>query len=220
VVQAAGYTASLTGGNVNEPSSLAGRGVHPDPAAVPDLAGSEPLNPRDRPAGRRPQVDTFFGAPRADVGVHVEIRETVEGVDPEEAMAWWTDFREGRVDHAFVRGAERRVHETGDAHVIEDRVRWLGLPVFTERVRAQERGNTVQLLGENTWATFRARYTFEHTFDPEGTEIRLAADIEGRGPLSWVDALSRPLVVRILGWDLSHHVDDMRRDLVGASSPT
>jgi hypothetical protein len=150
--------------------------------------------------------------------VRVEVQETVAGIEPEQALEWWTDYREGPVDHAFVRGARRRVHETDRAHMIEDRVRWLGLPVFTERVRAQQRGNKVQLLGENTWATFRARYTFEPTFDPQGTEIRLVADIEGKGPLSWVDRLTRPLVARVLRWDTRHHVEHMREDLgpVGA----
>lgn len=146
--------------------------------------------------------------------MRVEIRDIAEDVDPEQALDWWTDYQDGEVDHAFVRGARRRVHEEADAHMIEDRVRWLGIPVFTERVRAQTRGNTVQLLGENTWATFRARYTFEPHFDPDGTEIQMVADIEGRGPLSWVDRLTRPVVVRILEWDLGHHIEQMRADLL------
>jgi hypothetical protein len=100
------------------------------------------------------------------------------------------------------------------AHVIEDRVEWLGLPVFTERVRAQQRGNTVKLLGENTWATFRARYTFEPTFDPEGTQVSLVADVEPRGPLSWISGATRPIVERILRWDTRHHLEEMREELV------
>jgi hypothetical protein len=145
--------------------------------------------------------------------VRVEIEETVAGVDPDEALDWWTDYREGSEDHGFIRGADRRVVEEGQAHMIEDRVEWLGLPVFTERVRAQQRGNTVQLLGENTWATFRATYTFDHTFDPEGTEVRLVADIEGRGPLSWVQSVTRPVVERVLRWDTRRHLAEMREDV-------
>lgn len=146
--------------------------------------------------------------------MRVELRTRAEGVQPEEALEWWTDYREGSIDHAFVPGAHRRLHEGERAQMIEDRVRWLGVPVFTERVRAQQRGNTVKLLGENTWATFRARYTFEPVFDPEGTEILLVADVEGRGPLSWVQGLTRPLVVGLLRWDTRRHVEQMREDLL------
>lgn len=146
--------------------------------------------------------------------MRVELEDTVAGVDPERALSWWTDYREGQRDHTFVPGIERRVMEEQRAHVIEDRVEWLGLPVFTERVRAQQRGNTVKLLGENTWATFRARYTFEPTFDPEGTQVSLVADVEPRGPLSWISGATRPIVERILRWDTRHHLEEMREELV------
>lgn len=145
--------------------------------------------------------------------VRVEFEETVEGIVPEVALAWWTDYQEGEVDHSFVRGAQRSVRGETDAVMIEDRVEWLGLPVFTERVRAQPRGNKVELLGENTWATFRARYVFEHIFEPEGTLVRVSADIDGRGPLGWMDSLTRPIAVKILRWDTRKHLEEMQADL-------
>lgn len=166
----------------------------------------EVLQPISRPATLNPE-----GAVRGRVRLRVE--DTVPGIDPERARAWWTDFREGRHDHRFVPGARRSLEERPDGVVIEDRVRWLGLPVFSERVRATERGNKVELVGENTWARFRARYVFEHTFDPEGTLVRLTAAIEAKGPLSWVQGLAKPLVRWFLGWDLGKHLEDLQSDL-------
>lgn len=151
--------------------------------------------------------------------MRLRVEQTVEGVEPDEAMAWWTDFSPGREDHGFVPGAHRRVQEMDEGTLIEDRVRWLGLTVFTERVRAHERGNKVELVGENSLATFRARYVFEHTFDPDGTLVRLVADISGRGPLTWVERLARPLVSWILRWDTRKHLDDMHEDLAPDPSP-
>lgn len=159
---------------------------------------------------------TFFRLQALDGTVRVEIEETVEGVGPDQALAWWTDYREGPHDHGFLLEADRHVVEEPEAAMIEDRVEWLGLPVFSERVRAQQRGNTVKLLGENTWATFRATYTFEHTFEPEGTEVRLVADVEGRGPLAWVQSAARPIVEGILRRDTRRHLDEMRADLAEA----
>lgn len=148
--------------------------------------------------------------------VRVEIEHAVEGVEPDRALAWWTDFREGRADHSFVPGARRRVTELGGGARIHDRVVWLGIPVFSERVEARTRGNTVQLVGENTFARFEARYLFEHAFDPDGTRLTLTGRIELKGLLSWLDRLARPIVVRVLAWDTVKHLEQMREQLAGA----
>lgn len=145
--------------------------------------------------------------------MRVQVEQRVPGVDPDRAMAWWTDYREGRRDHGFVPGATRRVRERPEGTLVEDRVRWLGVTVFSERVRVQARGNKVELVGENTWARFRARYVFEHAFDPDGTRVRLTADVRGRGPLAWVQGLARPLATAVLRWDTRRHLEQMREDL-------
>jgi len=144
----------------------------------------------------------------------VSLEHTARGIDPDQALAWWTDFRPGRHDHDFVPGARRRVRDAGpEGTVIEDAVRWLGLRVFSERVTAKQRGNKVQLVGENTFSTFRARYVFEHGFDPEGLVLRLSATIDLKGPLSYLEPVAKPIVERILAWDTDNHLEQMREAL-------
>lgn len=151
--------------------------------------------------------------------MRLRIEETVEGIEPEAALAWWTDFQDGPHDHAFVPGARRRVRSTEGGFVIRDEVGWLGIPVFREEVEARPRGNKVELVGENTWARFRARYVFEHDFDPEGTLVRLTAEIDGKGPLSWVQRLVQPIVRAVLRWDTRKHLEQMRDELAASSDP-
>lgn len=140
----------------------------------------------------------------------MELEDEAPGVEPEAALAWWADVREGPHDHAFVPGATRRVlHADERGFEVVDVVRWLGVPVFSEHTVARVRGNTVQLTGENTFARFEARYRFEHTFDPEGTRLVLAGTVDLKGPLSWVEGLARPVVERILAWDTAGHVEQM-----------
>lgn len=146
-------------------------------------------------------------------GVRLEIDERVDGVEPERALAWWTDFRSGEHDHGFVPGARRGILEDGpEGTLIADEVRWFGLPVFRERVRARVRGNTVQLDGENTFARFQGRYRFEHVFEPEGTRVVLAARIHLKGPLRWLERLGRPLIRTVLRWDTRKHLEQMAEE--------
>lgn len=142
--------------------------------------------------------------------MRVEIEGQAPGVEPGAAIAWWIDVREGHEDHAFVPGARRRVLEA-DEHGFEvvDRVRWLGVPVFHEHTLARVRGNTVQVRGSNTFASFEARYRFEHAFEPEGTRVTLEASVELRGPLSVLERPARPIVGRILDWDTRRHLEQM-----------
>lgn len=148
--------------------------------------------------------------------MRVQIEQTVPGVEPDAALAWWSDFRSGRHDHRFVPGARRRVHAVDSQTTeIHDTVRWLGLPVFREHVLAQVRGNTVQLSGENTFARFEGRYRFEPVFDPEGTQLTLEATIDLKGPLAWIETLARPLVLAVLRWDTRRHLDEMADALRG-----
>ncbi len=146
--------------------------------------------------------------------MRVHLVERVDHVDPQQALAWWTDFQPGEHDHAFVPGAHRRILQDGERGAeILDTVTWLGLTVFRERVHARQRGNTVQLSGENTFARFSGRYRFEHVFEPEETEAALEATIDLKGPLAWIDTLAFPFVRWILRWDTRHHADQMRQAL-------
>lgn len=177
--------------SLRRPTAIAG--ALPRRAAVPALG-----------------TTTYFPDRRLRARVHVTVEETVEGVEPSVARAWWSDFREGHTDHGFVPGAERRiVEDDGSTTVMVDRVRWLGVPVFTERARAQVRGNTVQFSGENTLARFRGRYRFEPVFEPEGTKIVLEATIKPKGALSWIEGLTRPIAEWIVRWDLRKHAEDL-----------
>lgn len=141
--------------------------------------------------------------------MHVDLRETVQGVTPERALDWWMDFRDGHDDHAFVPGARRRVLErAADAVVLEERVRPLGLPLFHERVSVRREGHAARFRGDNTYATFEGEYAFEP--GPEGgTTARLVADVTLKKP--WM--APRALVERVLRVDLKGHLRQMRKDL-------
>lgn len=146
--------------------------------------------------------------------MRVLVEQSVPGVEPGAALAWWTDFRPGPQDHSFVPGAHREVHPADERAIeIHDTVRWLGLVVFRERVIVQTRGNTVQLSGENTFARFEGRYRFEPTFEPTGTRVTLEATIDLKGPLAWIERLLRPLVLGVLRWDTGKHLEEMRAAL-------
>lgn len=149
--------------------------------------------------------------------MRVELEARAEGVEPAAAIAWWIDVREGHEDHAFVPGARRRVLDADEGGFeVVDRVRWLGVPVFSEHTIARVRGNTVQVRGSNTFASFEARYRFEHGFEPEGTRLTLEANVDLRGPLSALERPARPIVERVLAWDTRRHVEQMVEGLTEA----
>lgn len=152
--------------------------------------------------------------------MHVRTERTIEGIPPARAASWWTDVRDGGTDHGFVPGATRHVlHADEHGFEVTDHVRWLGIPVFTEHATARVRGNTVHVVGENTYARFEARYRFEHAFEPEGTRLVLEAFVDPRGPLSWVSSLLEPLVERILAWDTDKHAAQLERDVTSPVPP-
>jgi hypothetical protein len=147
--------------------------------------------------------------------VHVELREEVPGVAPADALAWWSDFQEGHVDHAFVHGQRRTVTREGEGAVrMEDAVRWSGVTVFRERTVARVVGDAVVFEGENSLSTFRGAYSFEPGGD-DGTLVRLHATITLRSGLRWSAPIARLVARAILVADLRAHAREMARDLSG-----
>ena len=140
--------------------------------------------------------------------MRVELSERVEGVAPGEALAWWMDFREGRVDHAFVPGAHRRVLDRSDSFaVLEETVQPLGVTLFRERLSVHRVGNAAKFEGTNNYAEFEGEYVFEESAG--GTLVRLVADVRLRKP--WV--APKALVEAVLKHDLRWHAREMRKDL-------
>lgn len=145
--------------------------------------------------------------------MHVRVEQTVPGVVPRDAARWWSDFREGRADHAFVPGNERRIVERGASHVtMTERTRWLGITVFRESTTAWPRETEVGFAGQNGLAVFQGTYCFEPA--SEGTRIVLDANIRLRGGLAWTDVAAKPLAEVILRADLRAHAKDMRREVI------
>lgn len=146
--------------------------------------------------------------------MQITLQRVVPGVAPEAALAWWSDFHDGRHDHPTVPGQRRRVETSGDgAFAMEDEVRWLGVPVFRERTTARRVQDGVVFEGVNGFARFRGSYMFAAV--EGGTQVTLAAQVELRGALRWTDRLARPIVERILRADLAMHAREMARDLSG-----
>lgn len=148
--------------------------------------------------------------------MHVDIARHVPRVAPERALAWWTDFQDGRADHGFLPRVERRVHERDAAHArMSDRFRILGLELFREDVRAWRDGSVVRFEGANNFAEFTGAYSFEPADGPggSGTRIRLEADIELKKTLRPLAVPAKPLVRAILVADLRGHAREMARDL-------
>lgn len=142
------------------------------------------------------------------------MRQLVRGVAPADAVRWWADFQEGRVDHRFVPATQRRILARSRGGVtMEDVTRVLGVQVFRESVTSYVDAREVRFHGQNDFAAFSGRYAFEPERD--GTRIRLDADIRLRRALAWADVAAKPLVLAILKVDLAGHATDMRRDLKG-----
>lgn len=143
------------------------------------------------------------------------------GVAPEAAVAWWSDFREGDVDHAFLPGAKRRIlgHSGGEV-TMEDRMGVGPVKLFFEQARARVDGRVVRFSGTNTFATFEGSYSFVEA--PAGTLVRLDAMVRLRKGLRWSEAVARRVAEVVLRQDLRHHVEEMERDLArrdGKKSP-
>ncbi len=144
--------------------------------------------------------------------MRIELERTVAGVAPERAIAWWRDFQEGHIDHAFMPGESRHIVITdGERTMMEDTLRWGPLTLFRERTTVRDGPGAVHFEGKNNFATFDGSYTF--TPEADGVRIALRADIHLRGALRLTEAVARPVVRAILVADLKGHAADMARDL-------
>lgn len=145
--------------------------------------------------------------------MHLVLERDAPGVDASAALDWWTDFREGRADHAFLPGATRRILEQepdGRVH-IEERVQLAGLPVMRERWTGWREARAFRFAGRNTYSAFHGAYSFLPSRG--GTLVRLEAEIVLRPALRWAVALARPVARAILQKDLRGHVEEMVADL-------
>lgn len=146
--------------------------------------------------------------------MRVQVSTIVEGVDPKAAARWWSDFREGRVDHGFIPGHRRRiVSRDADKVVMEEETKILGLRVFKERTTAWPDELEVRFAGTNNFAHFDGAYTFDAA--EGGTRIGLDATVTLHRPLEWTDVAAKHVVAAILRADLRLHAKEMRSDLSG-----
>lgn len=140
----------------------------------------------------------------------------VPGVSPDQAFAWWTDFREGAHDHAFAAYAhpERRVEHLGPGRL---RVREAGKLLgwrFEETSDVELAKPRVKLQTTNNFGRFRAAYRFLPA--QGGTTIELVLDITHPGRLlRWTGPLGRWGVKRFARWDLRMHAKDLEREAAG-----
>lgn len=144
--------------------------------------------------------------------MRIDIAAAARGVPPHAALVWWTDFQSGRGDHPFVPTQRRRVvSRDHDSVVMEDRVPLL---FFREKTVARVLADRVAFEGENTYAVFSGAYVFEPR-GPDGTRVRLVADVQLKRVLRPADRLAMPLVRALLRADLRGHVRQMTRSLGG-----
>lgn len=141
--------------------------------------------------------------------MRIVLAQRAPGVPPERALAWWTDFREGPHDHAFVRGQRRTILAREGGRVsMRDDVRPLGVLVFRERTTAWREGNEVRFEGANTFSRFRGAYAFAD--DGEGgTTITLDAQVDLKGVLKAGLPIARPVARALLRADLRHHAEEL-----------
>lgn len=142
--------------------------------------------------------------------MHVDVAIGARGVSPRAALAWWSDFRDGKGDHAFVPTQRRRVLSRDRERVVmEDRVPLL---LFREQVTARVLEDRVVFEGENTYSTFRGEYRFEPR-GPDGARVRLVADVWLKRAIRPADRVAAPLVRALLRADLRAHVREMTKAL-------
>src|SRR5438067_920189 len=158
--------------------------------------------------GRLSASHAFFSssASRPSV-ISIDIAATARGVLPANAIAWWTDFQEGKSDHRLAR---RRILDRGaDGSVtMEDRSLF-----FRERLTAWTDGNVVRFRGENSFVRFEGSYTFEQV--AEGTSIRLQASLRLRGGWRPFQPAARPIARAVLRADLRLHARELNEQLAG-----
>jgi hypothetical protein len=147
--------------------------------------------------------------------VQVRIERVVAGVSPREATAWWSDFREGPSDHAFLPGSRRVIVERATDHVT---MREHAFGLAWELVTAWPGEREVRFVGRNRASTFAGAYRFEEAPGRAavGTRIVLEAEITLAKGIAWTDAMARPVVLAMLKADLAGHAKEMRKDLARA----
>lgn len=145
-------------------------------------------------------------------------------VGPDQAWAWWTDFREGHEDHGFARWThpQRRVETLGEGRLrVTDEARVLGLRYReVADLTLDPAQRTLHYDARSTFGRFRGRIAFVP--DEAGCRIVARWEQDLRGPLRALGPLGRWAVRRFYAWDLRHHVRDMERDLryTGSGSPS
>lgn len=144
--------------------------------------------------------------------MHFDIAVGARGVTPHAALVWWTDFRDGRDDHRFLPSTRRILSRDHETVVMEDRAPFF----FREKVVAHVGMDRVTFEGENTFSTFTGCYSFEPR-GPEGTRVRLVADVHLKRGLRFSQRAAEPIVRAILRADLRHHVKDMTASLSARS---
>jgi hypothetical protein len=146
----------------------------------------------------------------------VRVAVEVPGVQPDQAFAWWTDFREGAHDHAFARFGhpDRRVEVLGQGRVrVTESGKLLGWQ-FREVSDVELAKPRVRLQTTNNFGRFRATYRFLPS--QAGTTIELVLDITAPGKLlRWTGPFGRWGVKRFVRWDLRMHAKDLRREAAG-----
>lgn len=131
------------------------------------------------------------------------------GVPPERALAWWSDFREGKADHAWVR---RRILARGvDGRVtMEDR----GF-LFRERTTARALADRVTFEGVNTFSRFVGAYVFEREGtgggEREGTRVTLEAEVRLKAGWRPFEVVARPVARALVRADLRYHARQLER---------
>ena len=150
----------------------------------------------------------------------MQLAVEARGVHPDQAWAWWTDFREGAHDHAFARWAhpERRVERRPDGVVVlHESGRALGLR-YEEVTEVRLARPRLHFDGRTTFGRFRG--TFRFLPSPQGTRIEVAWDQQLRGPLRWLGPLGAWAVRRFFAWDLRHHVRDLEAEASSGGAGT
>jgi hypothetical protein len=142
----------------------------------------------------------------------VRAEAVARGVTPDQAWAWWTDFREGAEDHAWAAWAkpDRRVQEWEDGSwQVTETATVLRLK-FLEVSRIELAKPRLRFDTRNNFGHFWGHYRFLP--DAGGTRIEGVWDQELVRWLRWLGPLARFVVRRFFLWDLKHHLRDLERE--------
>jgi hypothetical protein len=141
----------------------------------------------------------------------------VPGVAPEEAWAWWTDFREGGEDHAFAAWAhpERRVERREDGTVVLTETARVWRFRFLEVAELELKKPRVKFQVRNNLGRFWGTYRFLPAAG--GTRLEGVWDQELVRWLRWLGPLGRWAVRWFFAWDLRKHAEELAQDVAAAT---